>query len=142
MDQWRQTFAKRLSDVQARWAVQFDETLDNSVQPAFNDLADFLQGKGFLAALPMQEPGHRSFKFELAEDAYLLLIFRARAVDEFELSRQSFALGRETKLRKSTERLTTVTEEWARREFQSALDGFLELLGAPQVPTEEELAAV
>lgn len=142
MDQWKQTFSKRLSDVQARWAVQFDETLDNSVNPVFHELADFLQQNGFAASLPMQEPGHRSFKFELAEDAYLLVIFRSRAVGEFELSRQSFALGSETKLRKTTERLATVTEDWARREFQGALDAFLELLGGPQVPSEEELAAV
>jgi hypothetical protein len=142
MDQWKQTFAKRLSDVQARWAVQFDDTLDNSVNTVFHELADFLLEYGITAAIPMQEPGRRSFKFELAEDAYLLVIFRSRAVDEFELSRQSFALGSETKLRKSTERLSTVTKELSRREFQAALDAFIELLGGPQVPTEEELAAV
>ena len=142
MEQWKQTFVKKLGDVQARWAAQFDDALDSAVNPVFHELAEFLQQNNFTAAMPMQEAGRRSFKFELAEDAYLLLIFRSRAVGEFEFTRQSFVLGNEPKVRKTTERISSVNEDWARNEFQVALDAFIERLGGAAVPTEEELAVV
>ncbi len=142
MEQWKQTFVKKLTDAQSRWAAQFDEVMDNAVNPVFHELAEFLQQNNFTAAIPVQEPGRRSFKFELAEDAYLLLIFRSRAVGEFELTRQSFVLGGEPKIRKTTERISSVDEHWARNEFQTALDGFIERLGGVSAPTDEELAVV
>ena len=142
MDEWKRCFLEKLSQVQSRWAARFDQALDDSVVPVFNDLADFLQQNGLTATTPMHKSGCRSLKFELAEDAYLLMIFQSTGIGEFELTRQVFVLGSEPHVRKSTERLANVNQDWAEQEMQSALNVFLERLSAVDVPAEEELATV
>lgn len=142
MEDWKRRFAERLSEVQLRWATQFDEAVDNAVVPVFNEMTAFLRDNGVQTAIPLHDKGRRSFKFELAEDAYLLLIFRARAVGEFELSREVFVLGCEPQVRRSTERVSSLTEKWVRKEFQSALDAFVEQLDEAPVAPEAEVAVV
>jgi len=139
MDEWKKSFVEKLSQVQSRWATQFDEALDEAAAPVFSELSAFLRENGFVTTMPMHEKGRHSYKFELAEDAYVLLIFRSRAVGEFELSREIFVLGLEPQVRRSTERLSSLNEKWVRREFQSALTTFVELLAQVQAPIEQEV---
>lgn len=82
--------------------------------------------------MPLNEPGRRSFKFELAENAYLLMIFRFSGVGEFELRTETFVPGAEPVLQKAVGRLTDLTEEWAGRQFQGGLDSFVGLLGGSE----------
>jgi hypothetical protein len=142
MDDWKRGFSERLRNVQSRWVKQFEDTLDNDFVPAFDDLAGFLRNHGFTASMPLREEGRRSFKFELAENAYLLLIVRAIGIGDFELRTESFAPGCEPRLNKATERVADVNAEWARRRFQQTLDEFVEHLSGAQVPAEEALVAV
>lgn len=142
MNDWKKSFAEKLGRVRSRWATQMDQALENSVVPVFNGLAEFLRENGFRVAVPLRETGRRSFKFELAEDAYLLMVFEARGVGEFELTRESFVLGSDPKIQKSTERVANLDPEWTQQEFQSALDSFVEMLGGSQAPAQEELAVV
>lgn len=139
MEDWKKRFTDKLSQVQSRWATQFDQALETAVVPVFDEMTAFLRDNGVVATVPLHERGRRSFKFELAEDAYLLLIFRARAVGEFELSREVFILGCEPQVRRSTERVSSLAEKWVRKEFQAALDTFVELLDEAPADPEAEL---
>jgi hypothetical protein len=142
MDAWKKSFAERLGHVRSGWAAQLDQALEEHAVPVFNDLAEFLRDNGVVGSMPLREKGRRSFKFELAEDAYVLLIFRSTAVGEFELSREVFILGAEPKVRKTTERLANLNQDWARQEFQAALDSFIGLLEPASAPAEAEVVGV
>ncbi|MEW6249068.1 MAG: hypothetical protein AB1716_00345 [Planctomycetota bacterium] len=140
MDAWKHSFSEKLAKLQNRWATQLDEALDAAVTPVFNDLQNFLETNGIRASMPLQEEGRRSYKFELAEDAYVLLLFRARGVGEFELTRETFVLGRRPQVRTVSERIGAVDAAWAEREFQTALDEFLNGLLGQEAPAEPALS--
>jgi hypothetical protein len=91
-------------------------------------LRTFLADNGFSVSTPLRESGRRSFKFQLAENAYLLVIFRALLVGEYEVRSESFVPGVEPVLKRSSGRLVDVTEEWSSTFFQSSLDEFVNLL--------------
>lgn len=138
LEQWKRSFAERLGNVQAQWVGRFRETLDTVVGPVFDDLAVFLRSNGFAATAPLREDGRRSFKFELAEDAYVLLLFKSTGVGEFELSTETFAPGCEPRVTRRKERLGQVSAAWTQREFQTTLNAFLDLLGGGRAPAEAE----
>ncbi len=145
MDEWKRSFAKRIGHVRTNWAGRLDEALDATVMPVFKEFIEFLRGNGFDASVPMQDVGHRSLKFELAENAYVLLIFASKALDEFEFSRELFVLGGEPDSETSVERVSSLDRPWVERQFQEALDAFVEVLGDrvdPGAPAEvdEEVA--
>jgi hypothetical protein len=139
MDSWKKSFLDKLNRAQSHWAGMFDEALDASIEPVFEDLSAFLEDNGFGLSRPLQESGRRSYKFALAEDAYALLIFESRAVGEFELTRELFVLGSDPQISRGTERVLQVDDEWARREIQSLLDRFVELLAREESAVVEEL---
>ncbi len=138
MRDWKQSFTEKLGRVQTQWGARLDEALDQHVQPVFEDLTGFLGRHGFTASVPLHEVGRRSFKFELVEDAYVLLIFKSVGLGEFELSCETFVLGTEPKARRVRERIGRLNADWARQEFESTLNAFVELLsGAPVQPEAE-----
>lgn len=128
MDAWKRKFIDKLNEAQKRSAGQFEQTLDKNVVPVFEDLADFVRTNGFEASSPLREEGRRSFKFELAENAYLLQLFRFSSFGEFELRTEIFAPGSEPVLEKSIGRLGDVTLAWSEEQFQHGLDRFVEML--------------
>lgn len=140
MSDWKQSFSQKVKQVQGQWVKQFEDALDNHVVPAFDDVATFVRNHGFNTSVPMRDEGRRSFKFELAENAYLLLIFRSTAIGEFELRCESFTPGAEPHLSKSVERLSDIKDDWAQQQFEAALDSFIDSLSGEQAPAEEEVA--
>lgn len=144
MEDWKRSFSDKLREVQNHWIQQFETKLDNHVTPMFDDLSAFVRNHGFNTSIPMHEEGRRSFKFELAENAYLLLIFRSTSIGEFELRTESFTPGHEPLLGKSIERLSDVDDDWTTQRFQQALDAFVEHLGGEKKSAveDEALAAV
>ena len=141
MESWKRSFSEKLGQVQARWATRFEDSLEEAVTPIFDELSDFLTHNGLLVTTPVQENGRRTYKFELAEDAYVLLNFRSRGIGEFELSRETFVLGHRPVIRKTTERVSSLSPEWAQREFQGALDTFVELLNGADQQVEQLVTA-
>jgi hypothetical protein len=139
MSEWKQNFSEKLKQVQAHWIQQFDNALDNDVMPAYDDVAAFVRNHDIATSIPMREEGRRSFKFELAENAYLLMIFRSTGIGEFEVRCESFAPGQEPKFAKQKERIADVNEAWAQRRFREALDTFVDHLAGNEVPVEEEV---
>lgn len=144
MDEWKRSFAKRIGHVRSNWAGQLDAALDATVMPVFEEFTEFLRENGFDAAVPMQDGGHRSLKFELAENAYVLLIFASKALDEFEFSRELFVLGQEPDSETSVERVSSLDRPWVQGQFQAALDAFVEVLESrvnTNAPVEVEVEA-
>ncbi|TWT41719.1 hypothetical protein RAS1_28400 [Phycisphaerae bacterium RAS1] len=142
---WKQSFVEKLNRAQSQWTSKFTEVMESQVSETFEDIRRFVQDNGFAASTPLREDSRRSFKFELAENAYLLMIFRSVGVGEFEVRSESFVPGRDAKLAKMRCRLVDVDEAWARDQFQAALDAFVahladETAGAPEV--NEELVLV
>ncbi len=126
--QWKQSFVEKLSDAQSSWSRKFDGVFEASFQPAFDELRPFLSDNGFSVSVPLREVGRRSYKFQLAENAYLLVILRSLLVGDFEVRCESFVPGAEPILKKSLARLADVNEKWAAGLLQEALDEFVMLL--------------
>jgi hypothetical protein len=140
MNNWQSNFLDKLNKVQTQWVRSFESTMDRFIMAAFEDVASFVRDNGFKVSTPLQDDGRRSFKFELSENAYLLMIFRFSGVGEFELRCESFTPGGEPTLSKSMMRLADVDEEWAGKQFQSALDSFLEAMAGSRFQQAEALS--
>ena len=138
MEQWKRTFLDKLSEAQSQWAGRFEDALDTAFQPVFDDHKAFLADNGFTLSTPLRESGRRSFKFELAENAYLLMMFRSTGVGELELRAETFVPGNEPVLSKVAARIADIDESWATEQLQSALDSFVDLLaGSTPQPVEQ-----
>jgi len=141
VNQWKSNFVERLNKAQKQCAKRFESAVDEYVNPAFDELGGFLRDNGFQCSSPLNEPGRRSFKFELAENAYLLMIFRFSGVGEFDVRSEIFVPGCEPVLRKSVGRITDVDGAWSEKLFQESLDSFVRMLsGESAAPLEAELA--
>jgi hypothetical protein len=130
MDEWRRNFVQKLGKAQSQWVKRFEDALTDSIVPVFDDFGSFVCNHGFRVSTPLREPGRRSFKFELAENAYLLLIFRSVNIGEFEMCSESFVPGREPLRDKSTVRIADADRKWSERHFRAALDSFVDALNA------------
>ncbi|MBU0638765.1 MAG: hypothetical protein KKB50_07870 [Planctomycetes bacterium] len=138
MDEWKRTFAQKLTRAQNQWVRRFEDVLDDTIAPVFGEITKFVDNHGFQVSTPLCEEGRRSFKFELAENAYLLIIFRSTGVGEFELRSECFVPGCEPVLDRSVARVPEVDSAWAEKQFQGALDTFVELLsGSVPEPVQE-----
>jgi hypothetical protein len=140
MNDWRRSFVEKLSRVQNQWVRHFEEAMSAAVEPAFEQLAPFLRENGFKVSTPLREEGRRSYKFELAENVYLLVIFRFAGVGELELRSECFVPGGEPALSKSVARLVEVDQDWSRRQFESSLDAFVDLLAGSKFAPGEAVA--
>ncbi len=125
---WKERFLERLNRAQQRCTSRFEVRLDESVEPVFGEFESFLSANGFAARRPLRESGRRSYKFELAENAYVLFIFRFQGVGEFELRSEIFAPGCAPKLESIRASITDLDPGWIRDRFQAALDEFVDLL--------------
>lgn len=125
---WKERFLERLNRAQRRCSEWFESALDEAAGGVFGELEAFLSANGFRVSRPLREAGRRSYKFELAENAYVLFIFRFRAVGEFELRTEIFAPGCEPRLETLSFSIADLKPDWARERFQRALDEFVELL--------------
>jgi len=143
VDSWKESFLEKLHEAQTRCAKQFEEALERAVVPAFDELSPFLRDNGFKVSTPLSEAGRRSFKCELAENAFLLMIFRFSGVGEFELRTETFVPGVEPMLDKSMGRVADVDEDWSQKQFRAGLDRFVDLLSdKTAAKPREELAVV
>ena len=139
MEDWQKSFVEKLEQARGRWAKRFEETLDHAIVPVFEELGAFARSNDFNVSTPLRDEGRRSYKFELTENTYVLLVFRSTAVGEFELRCESFVPGSEPVLKKSFGRLADIDPNWARQQFQTALHDFVETLARDPAERFEEL---
>jgi len=127
--QWKDSFLDKLKSAQSKCAKRFEDAMDNFLGPAFDDVSGFLRDNGFHVTAPLNEEGRRSFKFELSENTYLLMIFRFCGIGEIELRSEIFVPSRGPSLEKAVGRLSDLSEDWALKQFQRSLDKFIQMLG-------------
>jgi len=138
---WKSAFLEKLHEAQAQCARKFEAALDTCVVPVFEELGEFLRNNGFNVTTPLTEPTRRSFKAELAENAYVLLIFHFTGVGEFELRSETFVPGAEPIREKTRWRVADIQTEWAEKQFQDALDRFVDLLAGQKAPDADAALA-
>ncbi len=141
MDTWKKTFLDKLNRAQGQWVKRFEDAMEEHFVPVFDECRQFLSDNGFRLGIPLREPGRRSYKFELSENAYLLMIFRSLGVGEFELRCESFVPAREPVLDKTVARIADFNAEWATARVHAGLDTFVDLLaGCVPAPVSEEVS--
>lgn len=140
MNQWKSNFVERLNKAQKQCARKFESAVDEHITPAFEELGGFLRDNGFQCSSPLNEPGRRSFKFELAENAYLLMILRFSGVGQFDIRSEIFVPGSDPVLRKAVGRIADVDADWCERLLQEGLDSFVNMLaGESAAPADADL---
>ena len=148
MDGWKKQFIDKLGKAQQSCAQRFEDALDQAFSPLFDDLSTFLRDNGFKVSQPLRENGRRSYKFELAENAYLLVLVRFGGLGDFELRSETFVPGNKPLLRKFVGGMKDLSTPWAEKQFRTALDSFIDQLSGNHSPaasvdeSADELAMV
>jgi hypothetical protein len=138
MDGWKNNFVEKLTSVQSQFSKSFEQLMEVHAGKAFEELSSFLRDNGFRCSVPQREQGRRSFKFELAENAYFLALFRFHGIGEFELRAELFAPGSEPQMKKSIVRMDDVDAAWFEKTFRDGLDWFVERLSGKPAPKPRE----
>ncbi len=143
--QWRDGFVHKLDGLRSQWVDDFKHRVGNEVVPAFDEIATFVAEHGFRASSPVAQPDRQSFKFELAENAYVLMTLSHKSIDEVEMRYEYFTPGAAPGDLERSVQVQDVNRGWATAWFQEALDALVgNLTGEDKAdgPVDLELLAV
>lgn len=126
MNQWQESFVKKVGAVRDESARKFERVADQVVDRVCGEFTEFAAGCEFQSSTPQSQKGLRTVKFTLTENAYVLVSFRFQGFDAVDCDYECFIphQGRVEGLR-STVALHSVGREWVERCFQTALDDFV-----------------
>jgi hypothetical protein len=124
--QWRESFARRVEGLRSQWVKKFEQKLADVVAPAFGEISAFVGEHGFKTTSPLIQSDRRSFKFEMAENAYVLVTVMHGSIEEAVVKCEYFAPGADPGEFEVRAALGEVTKAWASERFQEALDTFVE----------------
>ncbi|MCH8314397.1 MAG: hypothetical protein IIA64_00355 [Planctomycetes bacterium] len=127
MGKWEEHFATRMNALHHASSGNFDDLVQAEIMPAFEDLKSFVTSGGFTAVAMKGCDKIRPFRFSLSKDMFIDLFFRRRGPAEVTASFQlhhPFTERREAVVLETVP-LSSVTEGWARQQFQVCLDEFL-----------------
>ena len=127
MNEWQERFSGKIEALLDRAVRTFEHHVEDTVVPVYADLVEFTNQFDFRTNSPQRQRGLRSFKFALSEDAYVLVVFRAKGMAEVECTYECFSPG----CGKSEEAffatsLTGADRDWVRDRFRDALDFFVD----------------
>ncbi len=126
MNDWQQSFARKMETLREQSARRYQEQVNEIVQPAFERLTEFLSQWHFQASAPQARAGLHSYKFALTEDGYVLISFRLTGIDQMECAYECYLPGQG---HIGGDRFCTGFEDinasWADICFQTALDDFV-----------------
>lgn len=130
MNDWEKEFMKKMESLHTQSTNCLERFLQEDLHVAFESVSNFLSQWKFQTSTPQTQPGRRSFKFALTEEAYVLVTFHLDGVDNLECESE-YGLpgtGRVSGTRCSVS-LRKVDRQWGELCFQKALDGLLGKLG-------------
>jgi hypothetical protein len=127
MGNWENRFVEKLEGLRERAVKSFECFADETVQPVYEQVAEFTARHDLQSSAPQRQKGLRSFKFALSESAYILCVFRPKGVAEVEFEHEGYVprRGQLTPVR-STTALAHAGPEWIEGCFQKALDSLLD----------------
>lgn len=136
-NKWQQGFAQKVEGLREQWRQRFDVLAEETLEPVFNELAEFVQQLDFQASTPQTQSAVRTFKFALSEDAYVLVFFRSKGLDSVQWLYECAIPGQGTNKSPIADAIIgEVSQEWAGSCFQEALDDFVAKLGEVQCAKE------
>ncbi len=127
MGKWEEHFATRMNALHHASSGNFDKLVQAEIMPAFEDLKSFVTSGRFTAVAMKGCDKIRPFRFSLSKEMFIDLFFRRRGAAEVTASFQlhhPFTERREAVVLETVP-LSSVTEGWARQQFQVCLDEFL-----------------
>ena len=126
MDEWRHGFASKIGALQEQWVGRFTTLVEEIAEPVFREFADFLKQWNFHISMPRTESAMHSFKFELVENAYVLIFFRSKGIDAVECEYESAVPGVGASHGERTEKAGREADrKWVESCFRRALDDFV-----------------
>jgi len=129
MNDWQQSFARKLEGVRSATRDQFESLAGEYVLPAYEEMEAFAEGQGLHPDALSDEPGSRSFRFAATEGTYVLFHFSSFGLEECEASAE-FCVPCANKPAAMHERvrMADLDAGWTRGFFQQALDRFADAL--------------
>ena len=125
MNEWQQSFARKLEGVRNATCDQFESIAGAHVWPAYEEMGAFTEGQGLHPDALEGQPGRRSFRFAATEGTYVLFQFQSCGLEECKASAE-FCVPCADKPAALHERvrMADLDAQWARGFFQQALDRF------------------
>ena len=127
MSEWQKRFSKKVESVREASSGRFEEVARKALAPVFEEFQKFTAQQGFVSSAPLANPGVRTFRLALTENAYALLTFRLSGLEDCECIAE-FVVPSRGKLPPLNQRIELVeaNDNWARRVFERMLDHFVD----------------
>lgn len=122
---WQESFLRDLDELRSHWVQKFDEVAARCILPVYEEMADFLGKNGLKCSAPLTNKDRRAFRFEFAENAYLLLTFTHDGIEDLLLKVEYFVPGGDPGDYDVRAPLKDLNEDWARDQMQRAMDAFV-----------------
>lgn len=144
MNQWQEQFAEQMEALCAQTSGCFGRFAQEVLEPAFEQMTDFLKSWRFQTSVPLTESGRRCFRFALTEEGYLLVLFRVEGVDTLHCEYEFWipGTGRADQVSRTTS-LRAAEPQWVESCFQAALSSFVTRFAQAEqhLPVEEPVMA-
>jgi len=129
MSGWREEFVERIAVVRRGVLDLFERFAGETLTAVFEEIRSFTADHGLRGSAPVSKAGLRTFKFSVADNAYVLITFRPRGLDRIEVFSEFTVPNRPkvSPLYDSTE-LIEAGQAWAQRSFEQSLDRFAEVM--------------
>lgn len=142
MNAWQKKFAQKMDGVRSAAQERFEQFACETLTTTFDNMKAFTAELGLQGASPLATQGMRTFKFEMTENTYLLMTFRAAGFDGCEVESEFFVPQSDRIAPSQTcVPLLEANAKWAQGVFEDSLDRFAEAL-AGAFESSAETAAV
>jgi len=131
MNTWQERFAQKLDNVREAADDFFQRFCGETLDVVFEEFCDFTSQRGLAGSAPLSKASVRTFKFEMSENAYVLITFRSCDLEHCEVMSE-LSIPRHEKISPAKNRVEVgdADNSWARRMFEEALDAFADALTA------------
>ena len=127
MNTWKERFTEKLEAVREAARGAFERAARDVVVPVYDEFRAFAVEQNLQVTAPLDNPGLRTFKFAVTENAYVFLTFRSAGMDGCELQSEFFVPGGGAIAPVVTRAAAAdVTESWVRGAFEKSLDTFMD----------------
>lgn len=127
MNAWQKRFTQKMDGLKNAAEQRFHRFATQSLSPIFEEFRTFVEKFGITAQSPLSREGIRTFRFEVNENTYALLTFRADGMERCDVLCE-FYIPQIDKLDpiRESEEIRSIDGKWGRRIFEKALDTFVE----------------